>query len=78
MLTGFSPFTGMNKEDLKKNLENGKYMFPKHIKLSLEGLDFLNCCLQHDPSMRLSWEELEKHTYLNYDYKKYMKNNKEM
>lgn len=31
MLTGFSPFTGMNKEDLKKNLENGNWMFPKHI-----------------------------------------------
>jgi serine/threonine-protein kinase ULK/ATG1 len=45
MLTGFSPFTGMNKEDLKNNLESGKWMFPKHIKLSLEGLDFLNCCL---------------------------------
>jgi serine/threonine protein kinase len=31
MLTGFSPFTGMNKEDLKKNLEKGNWMFPKHI-----------------------------------------------
>jgi serine/threonine-protein kinase ULK/ATG1 len=45
MLTGFSPFTGTNKEDLKKNLDKGNWMFPKHIQLSLEGLDFLNCCL---------------------------------
>jgi hypothetical protein len=45
MLTGFTPFTGQNKGDLKKNLKLGNYMFPKHIKLSLEGLDFLNCCL---------------------------------
>jgi serine/threonine-protein kinase ULK/ATG1 len=45
MLTGFTPFTGRNKDDLKKNLEKGNYRFPKHIKLSLEGLDFLNCCL---------------------------------
>jgi len=45
MLTGFQPFTGMNKDDLKRNLERGNYMFPKNIKLSLEGLDFMNCCL---------------------------------
>ena len=72
MLTGFTPFTGMNKADLKHNLAKGNYMFPKHIKLSLEGLDFLNCCLQHDPHQRMSWDELIKHNYLNYDYKKYM------
>jgi serine/threonine protein kinase len=45
MLTGFTPFTGRNKNDLKNNLEIGNYKFPKHIKMSLEGLDFLNCCL---------------------------------
>ena len=31
MLTGFTPFTGRNKEDLRKNIENGNYRFPKHI-----------------------------------------------
>lgn len=72
MLTGFSPFTGMNKEDLKKNLEKGNYRFPKHLKLSLEGLDFLNNCLQYDPKQRMSWEELMKHSYLNYDHRQYM------
>lgn len=72
MLTGFSPFTGMNKEDLKKNLETGNWMFPKHIQLSLEGLDFLNCCLQHDPNERMDWDDLMKHNYLNYDYTKFM------
>jgi serine/threonine protein kinase len=72
MLTGFTPFTGMNKADLKNNLQKGNYHFPKHIKLSLEGLDFLNCCLQHDPNQRMSWDELIKHNYLNYDYKKYL------
>jgi serine/threonine protein kinase len=45
MLTGFTPFTGKNKADLKLNLEQGNYKFPKQIKMSLEGLDFLNCCL---------------------------------
>ena len=42
MLTGFVPFTGKNQEDLLKNLEKGNYMFPKAVKLSLEGLHFLN------------------------------------
>lgn len=72
MLTGFTPFTGRNKEDLKRNLEHGDYRLPKHIKMSLEGLDFLNCCLQHNPNNRLSWDQLMKHSYLNYDYKQFM------
>jgi serine/threonine-protein kinase ULK/ATG1 len=48
MLTGITPFTGTSKEDLKKNLERGEFKIPKAIRLSLEGLDFLNCCLQYD------------------------------
>lgn len=72
MLTGFTPFTGTNKDDLKRNLERGNYRFPRHIKLSLEGLHFLNCCLKHDPKDRLSWEEVLKHSYLDYDYTKYL------
>jgi len=35
MLTGFTPFTGRNKADLKRNIEKGEYYFPKHVKLSL-------------------------------------------
>lgn len=45
MLTGFTPFTGKDKNDLKNNLEKGVYRLPKKLKLSLPGLDFLNCCL---------------------------------
>ena len=68
MLTGFVPFTGTDKNDLKRNLEKGNYRLPKHIKLSLEALDFLNCCLQHDPEKRMSWDELIKHNYLDYNF----------
>lgn len=70
MITGFTPFTGTSKEDLKRNLERGNYRLPKTIKMSLEGLDFMNCCLQHNPKDRLSWPELLKHPYLTYDYTK--------
>ena len=72
MLTGFTPFSGMNKEDLKRNIEKGNYMFPKNIRLSLEGLDFLNCCLKHNPKERMSSDDLLKHSYLNYDYRKFI------
>ena len=48
MLVGFTPFTGRDKPDLKRNLERGQYGLPKNIKLSLEGLDFLNVCLQFE------------------------------
>jgi serine/threonine protein kinase len=40
--------------------------------MSLEGLDFMNCCLQHNPKERLSWEQLLKHQYLNYDWRKFV------
>lgn len=64
MLTGFVPFTGRNQNDLKRNVESGNYMFPKGIKLSLEGLHFLNQCLQYDPSDRISLDDLVKLNYL--------------
>lgn len=35
MITGFTPFTGRDKNDLKRNLEKGEYKLPKKLKLSL-------------------------------------------
>jgi len=72
MITGFTPFTGINKDNLKDNLEQGNYRFPKHIRMSLEGLDFLNCCLQHNPRDRMDWDELMRHNYLNYDHTQFI------
>jgi serine/threonine-protein kinase ULK/ATG1 len=56
LITGFTPFTGRDREDLKRNLEKGIYKLPKKLKLSLQGLDFLNCCLQFDQERRMSWD----------------------
>jgi serine/threonine-protein kinase ULK/ATG1 len=64
LLTGFTPFTGRDREDLKKNLEKGTYKLPKKLKLTLQGLDFLNCCLQFDQQKRMAWNELIKHPYI--------------
>lgn len=72
MLTGITPFTGTSKDDLKRNLDRGQFKFPKGIRMSLEGLDFLNCCLQYNPDDRMDWNQLIKHTYINYDSTKYM------
>lgn len=35
LVTGFTPFTGRDREDLKRNLEKGVYKIPKKLKLSL-------------------------------------------
>lgn len=55
MLTGFAPFTGRNQRNLEMNIAKGTYMFPKTLKLSLEGLSFLNSCLQYEADARISW-----------------------
>lgn len=67
MITGHTPFTGRDKNDLKRNLEKGLYKLPKKIKLSLTGLDFLNRCLQFDSEKRMSWSELTQHPYVTID-----------
>ena len=58
LITGHTPFNGRDKEDLKRNLEKGAYKLPKRLKLSLQALDFINCCLQYDPDKRMAWSEL--------------------
>jgi serine/threonine-protein kinase ULK/ATG1 len=67
MITGFTPFTGRDKRDLINNLDKGVYKLPKKLKLSLSGLDFLNCCLQFDSLQRMCWDDLIKHPYVTID-----------
>jgi serine/threonine protein kinase len=45
MLFGYPPFTGKDLYDLGKNIRAGNYRIPKNIKMTLDGLDFLNRCL---------------------------------
>ena len=35
MIVGFTPFTGRDKPDLRRNVELGDYKVPKSLKLSL-------------------------------------------
>lgn len=64
MLTGYSPFTGRSKEDLKNNIKKGSFAIPKRLKLSLNCVHFLNSCLQTDPKMRITFEQLMQHSFL--------------
>ena len=64
MLTGFSPFTGTSQTNLFENIAKGDYKFPKTLKFSLQGLSFLNMCLQYDHKMRPTLQELARHPYI--------------
>lgn len=45
LLTGFMPFTGVSQQNLRENLRKGTYKIPNTVKLSLQGVSFLNSCL---------------------------------
>lgn len=65
MITGFMPFNGNNKRELAENLKKGEYKFPKKLMISLQGLHFLNCCLQSNTEFRLNWSQLTSHEYID-------------
>jgi serine/threonine-protein kinase ULK/ATG1 len=67
MLTGFTPFTGTSKQNLTQNIKKGDYSIPKTLKISLEGISFLNSCLQFDANKRLTFEDLVRHPYITFD-----------
>ena len=67
MLTGFSPFTGISQTNLLENIAKGDYGFPKTLKFSLQGLSFLNMCLQFNHELRPSLMELARHPYIALD-----------
>lgn len=65
MLTGFTPFTGKNQRSLLENVLKGDYFFPKTVKLSVEGLSFMNACLKFDSKSRPTLAKLCKHPYID-------------
>jgi len=46
-------------------VQTGEYFIPKTVKLSLQGLDFLNSCLKFDSAERHSMLELLNHPYIS-------------
>jgi serine/threonine protein kinase len=72
LVTGFTPFTGKNKPDLMRNVNNGVYKIPKKVKLSLSAFDFINRCLQYNPAKRMSAKEAQSHPFIQNAFKKNM------
>jgi len=64
ILTGTYPFKGKNIEELKANLSKGAYKIPRDINISMECLDFLNCCLRFESSKRKDFSFLFSHPFL--------------
>ena len=65
MLTGYTPFSGINKDNLVKNIDKGNYKFPPQLELSIDCITFINKCLQYDPANRFSWKELMAHPFFS-------------
>ena len=63
VLTGQLLFGGTYSE-YKSWLEQGTWSIPFNVKISLEGIKFLNQLLQYDPEKRISINELVEHPYL--------------
>ncbi len=64
LLTGKSPFTGVCKDELVRNVETGLYWVEKTVGLSTECLDFINVCLQLRPAERIKWSDLMNHPFV--------------
>lgn len=45
-------------------MQKGEYKFPKKLMISIQGLHFLNCCLQFNTEQRLNWSQLVNHEYI--------------
>ena len=63
ILTREHPFTANEMDELKRNVENGKFAIPPGLGLSLHCLGFLTCCLKFDSKERKDWAELIDHDW---------------
>ena len=49
---------------LYRKIKEGTWTWPKDVKISLQGFDFLCKTMQYDPITRPSWSEMQQHTFL--------------
>ncbi len=64
LITGTYPFKGKNIQELKDNLIQGVYKIPRDVVVSIECLDFLNCCLRFESKKRKDFTFLFNHPFL--------------
>ena len=48
MLTGLYPFFGQTYDELRRNISDGSYQIPNDVEISVDCMEFLNCCLRFD------------------------------
>ena len=62
MVVGYSPFSGINMQDLYQKVKKGNYALPS--SLSDELVTFINGMLQVNPNQRLNINQLKNHKFL--------------
>jgi len=67
LLVGFAPFIGEDARDLANRINKGDYGVPKNVKLSLNCIDLLSKCLQHQPERRISHDDVLDHPFFQED-----------
>jgi len=65
LITGDTPYTGNNKQELIDNINKGKIFVPKSLKLSKACLNFLQKSLLLDPASRMTVKEALEHPFVN-------------
>lgn len=67
LLTSHLPFNGRTQTQMFQKIKSGEFHESplNSYKISKEGRDFLSCCLQVDPRMRVTAEEALKHPWLS-------------
>lgn len=67
LLTSHLPFNGRTQSQMFQKIKSGEFHESplNSYKISAEGRDFLSCCLQVDPRMRITAEDALKHPWLS-------------
>lgn len=67
LLTSHLPFNGRTQSQMFQKIKSGEFHESplNSYKISAEGRDFLCCCLQVDPRMRITAEDALKHPWLS-------------
>lgn len=66
LLTSHLPFNGKTQTQMFQKIKSGEYHESPltSYKISAQGRDFLRCCLQVDPSQRITAEDALKHPWV--------------
>ena len=71
-LIGVTPFFGIDRNDLIRNINAGLIKFPSNVEISSCCLDFLSKCLRFDASERISIDHALNHPFINPNMPQYM------